>query len=306
MCHEGNAAIVTALGPVLLLAQNIYHGISPLLRYFPLVPHQLDHPVKLSEHGRVVVYPEFEEFNREFVWSHCLRTCPRPQGSDQLVLCRFDPESVSDKPLEELFDDVESDFIEFRVEKGPEEPRPPSEDKPWVSQHYTLFVTDVLRVNLSRVLYVQGLAALEKPPLIALAQILLHTVDVSLKEPFVGIVTDPVKARIFSPDSPHQLTVPGVSPLPLPGRSSRSQRHADLCFGLGVSPPSPSRQPERSRRRNPFCCLQYGCRKGSLHIINTAAAWKKCPEVVSDHCRYFLAQMGVSCQSSPVDIRQKV
>ena len=73
MCHEGNAAIVTALGPVLIFVQNPYHGISLSLRYFPLMPHPLDHPVKLLEHGRVVVYPEFEESNREFVWSHCLR-----------------------------------------------------------------------------------------------------------------------------------------------------------------------------------------------------------------------------------------
>ena len=60
---------------------NLYPGISPSLRYFPLVPHQLDHPVKFPEHGRVMVYPEFEEFNREFVRSHCLRICHRSQGS---------------------------------------------------------------------------------------------------------------------------------------------------------------------------------------------------------------------------------
>ena len=67
VCHEEIATIVTALDPVFLLVQNPYHGISPSLRYFPLVPHQLNHPVKLPEHGRVMVYPEFEEFNREFV-----------------------------------------------------------------------------------------------------------------------------------------------------------------------------------------------------------------------------------------------
>ena len=39
-------------------------GISPSLRYFPLVPHQLDHPAKLPGHGRVMIYPEFDEFNR--------------------------------------------------------------------------------------------------------------------------------------------------------------------------------------------------------------------------------------------------
>ena len=183
-----------------------------------------------------MVYPEFEEFNREFIWSHCLRICHRPQGPNQLDFCRFDPEGVCDRPLGELFDDVESELIGFRVEKGPEEPRPPSEDKPWVSQHYALFITDVLRVNLPRVLYVQELAALVEPPLVALAQILLHTLDVSFKESIVGTGTDPADARIFSPDSPHQLPVLGVipllpvlgvSPLPLPGCSSRGRR--DVC-----------------------------------------------------------------------------
>ena len=43
VCHEGNAAIVTALEPVLLFVQNLNHGISPSLRYFALVPHPLDH-----------------------------------------------------------------------------------------------------------------------------------------------------------------------------------------------------------------------------------------------------------------------
>ena len=111
-----------------------------------------------------------------------------------------------------------------------------------------------------------------------------------------------MNACIFSPDSPHQLTVLGVSPLPLSGCSSRSCRHGDLCFCLGVSLPSPPRQPGRSRRRNPFCCLQHGCRKGSLHIINTGAAWGKRPEVVSDHCLSLLPGVnGVIRQASPVD-----
>ena len=115
-----------------------------------------------------------------------------------------------------------------------------------------------------------------------------------------------MKARIFSPDSFLQLTFLGVSPLPLPGCSSRGRRHTGLCFCLGISPPSPPRQPGRSRRRNPLCCLQYGCCKGSFHTINFAAAWGKHPKVVSNHCRYFLTQMGVSRQSSPVDRRRSL
>ena len=39
-----------------------------------------------------------------------------------------------------------------------------------------------------------------------------------------------------------------------------------------------------------------------LYIINTAIALVYRPEVVSDHCRFFLAQMGVIRQPSPVDI----
>ena len=129
------------------------------------------------------------------------------------------------------------------------------------------------------------------------------TRHVSFKEPFVGIATDPINARVFSPDSSHQLSVLGFSLLQLPGGSSRGHRQADSCFCLDISPPLPPRQHGRSRRRNPFCCLPYGCRKGSLHIINTASAWNKRPEVVSDHCRYFVAQMWVIRQSSPVDRR---
>ena len=136
-----------------------------------------------------------------------------------------------------------------------------------------------------------------------MAQILLHILDVSFKEPFVGIAADPVNARIFSPNSSLQLTVLGVGPLPLPSCSSRIRRHADLCFCLGVSALSPARQPRRTWRRNPSCRLQYGCRKDSIHIINTAVAWGKCPEVVADHCRYLLAQMGVIRLLSSVDRR---
>ena len=159
---------------------------------------------------------------------------------------------MCDRPLGEPFDDVESASIGFRVENGAEERRPPSEYKPWVSQHHVRFVTVILRANLLRVFYDQGFEALGEAPLIALAQTFLHTPDVPFKEPFLCIVAHPVNARSFSPDSPHQLTVLGVSPLPLSGYSSHGRRHADLCFCLGVSPPSPPRWSGRSGRRNPF------------------------------------------------------
>ena len=59
-----------------------------------------------------------------------------------------------------------------------------------------------------------------------------NLVNMSFKQPFVGIVTDPVKARIFSPDSFHKLTVLGVSPLSLPGRSSYSIPVRRICQEL--------------------------------------------------------------------------
>ena len=89
---------------------------------------------------------------------------------------------MCDGPLREPFDEVESELVRFRVETGAEEPRPPSEDKPLVSQHPALLVTYVLRANLSRVFYAQRLDALEESPLIALTQILLQTLGVFSKE----------------------------------------------------------------------------------------------------------------------------
>ena len=94
----------------------------------------------------------------------------------------------------EPFDKVESELVRFRVEKGAKEPRPPSDGNPWFSQHPALFAVDVLRANVLRVLYVQGVDALEKPLLVALAQILLQALDVSSKEPLVCNVANPVNA----------------------------------------------------------------------------------------------------------------
>ena len=99
VCHEGNTAIVTALGPVLLFVQNLNHGISPSLRYayFPLVPHPLDHPVKHPEHGRVVVYPEFEAtafaFAIGLAYSLCVCVCFPPIHSGHQVRWTYQPGS---------------------------------------------------------------------------------------------------------------------------------------------------------------------------------------------------------------------
>ena len=57
MSYARDTAIFPALEPVLFV-QNFYHGISPALRYLPLVPHQLDHPVKLPWNGLEIVQLE--------------------------------------------------------------------------------------------------------------------------------------------------------------------------------------------------------------------------------------------------------
>ena len=161
---------------------------------------------------------------------------------------------------------------------------------------------DVPRANLPRVLYVQGLEALDESPLIALAQILLQTLNVFSGESFVYSVVDSVNARVLVLDRPLQLTVLRVSILPLLGCSTLFNRHFDLGVYLGVSYPSPPRQPALLRRCNPVSCLQYCCCKDSFHTINTAAVtWGYDPEVIYGHCRYLLAQIGVICWPSPVN-----
>ena len=116
-------------------------------------------------------------------------------------LCPVDPVSVRCRPLGEPFDYVEFELVIFCVEKGAEEPRPPLEDKHRVSQRPALFVTDVLQTNLPRVFYVQELDGLDKPPLTALVQILLKTLNFFSKEHLVCSVADPVNVRVFSLDS---------------------------------------------------------------------------------------------------------
>ena len=167
-------------------------------------------------------------------------------------------------------------------------------------RHFSLFIMDVPRTNLHRVFDTQGLEALEESPLIAPAQLLLQTLDVFLKEPCFCSVTDPLNMRVGSPDSSFQLTALRVSLLPLPGCSSRGHRHVELCFGLGVTPLCPPRACTLAAAQ-PALLFAVRCCKGSLHIINTAAARGYRPP---NHCRYLLAQMGVVRQPSPVDRRR--
>ena len=122
--------------------------------------------------------------------------------------------------------------------------------------------------------YVQGLYALKESLLIALAQILLQTLDVFSKKYLEGSVADSLNARVFSPDSPLQLTTLRVILLSLSGCSSPGHRHVDICFCL-ASPihPRPGSLCSRGGPTRPAVCSMYGCCKGSLHILNTAAAW---------------------------------
>ena len=56
VCYERDAAIVPPFDHI-LFEQKFYHGILPPLRYLRLVPYRLEHPMKRSEHGRVMVHP---------------------------------------------------------------------------------------------------------------------------------------------------------------------------------------------------------------------------------------------------------
>ena len=81
-------------------------------------------------------------------------------------------------------------------------------------------------------------------------------------------VADPLDIRVRLPDGSLQPTVLRGSRRSLRGYSSRGHPHIELCFRMGVPPPS---RP-RLRQLNHLFCLQHGRCKGSLHIINTAAA----------------------------------
>ena len=103
---------------------------------------------------------------------------------------------MCDRSLREPFDDVESDLVRFRVKR-----------KPWVSQHISFFVMDVLQINLKRVVSdAQGLEGLKVTPL-----------NVFFKESCVCHVADSLNLCFFSPDSSLQLIVLLVSLLPPPG-----------------------------------------------------------------------------------------
>ena len=157
--------------------------------------------------SRSTVESWFSPNSRSFAGSlfrptHCLlRVYHCPQGCVYLVFCRFDLESVCDRPLGKPCDDVGFDAVIFCIEKGAEEPRPPSENEPWISQLFPLFVTDVLRTALPCVFFAQGLEAWEESLLIAPVQLLLQTLDVYLKEPCVCSVADPLNMRVSSPGS---------------------------------------------------------------------------------------------------------
>ena len=76
-----------------------------------------------------------------------------------------------DRPLEKPCSDVGFELVS-----------PLSENETLVTHHYSLFIADVLELNLPLVLCAQELKELEQSPLIALAYLLLQILDVFLKE----------------------------------------------------------------------------------------------------------------------------
>ena len=77
-----------------------------------------------------MVQSECKEFDRKFIWLYCLRGCHLHQGYDNLILDRFSPVSVCGRPLGVPFDNVDSELVRVRVDKGAEELRPPYKNKP--------------------------------------------------------------------------------------------------------------------------------------------------------------------------------
>ena len=73
-------------------------------------------PVKLPEHDWVVVQPELEGFQWEFIWSHCLCVRHSTPGCGYFFISSLDPEGVCDRPLEKPCDDIEFDIVMFFVE----------------------------------------------------------------------------------------------------------------------------------------------------------------------------------------------
>ena len=74
-------------------------------------------PVKLPEHDRVVVQPELEGFQWEFIWSHCLCVRHVTPGCGYFVISSLGPEGVSDRPLGKPCDAVEFEIVKFLVER---------------------------------------------------------------------------------------------------------------------------------------------------------------------------------------------
>ena len=171
------------------------------------------------------------------------------------------------RPLGKPFDDVDSEVVRFCVEKGAEEPYPPSENKPLVFQYSSLFVTDILPSSPRRDFYAQGLDALEKVHLIALAQILLQTLDAFIKESYVCSVADPLNVRAFLPDSSLQLTVLRISLVPPSDYLSRGHDQVHLCFC--VASPHNSR-PGSLRSRGGATCSAV-CSMAVAKVVFTSS-----------------------------------
>ena len=241
-------------------------------RYPPLVPHQLDHPMKLPEYGRVMVQSEFKEFRWESL-------TPRPSRSTSTSRLRL-PRFLSVRPRERVTGRWGSpsmmsglslsDFALRRASKNSAYlPRISSRSRSRLPSSWRMYCK--ITNNLPCIFYAQELEALEESPMVVLTQLLLQSLDMVFKERCACSIADPLYMRVRTPNSSLQLTIPRRSLLLLPGFSSRVHCHAEFCVFLGIIPPYPPGRlfASPSRWLNQLCCLQYGCCKGSLSTSST-------------------------------------
>ena len=86
-----------------------------------------------------MVRSKLETFALGLIQSRYLSVFYRPSGCDELVCCRFDPESVCNRPLEELFDDIKYKLVRFRGKKGASITTPPVGETLFLSASFSIY-----------------------------------------------------------------------------------------------------------------------------------------------------------------------